>query len=152
MAWAAVTALSVPAFRVALSCSAMINTLMNKPSRVEFWGTVSDHLGFGLEFADQLIHIGNPHARRTRRGRRHAEHAQAGSGVHSQILWRQGVDRLLVRLHDIGPRRIAGLAQTQVGGHHRRQLQLDSLLTTLDLTRHLHLAVSDFHATRESAL
>ena len=45
------------------------------------------------------------------------------------------VDRLFLRLHDIGQRDIARFVQAQIGGHDRRHLDRDRLQAAVDLTR-----------------
>ena len=61
----------------------------------------------------------------------------------------QRLERLLLRLHDVGQRRVARLVQAQVGGDHRRQLHLDRLEAAVDLAldrRACPPAISSFEA------
>ena len=62
------------------------------------------------------------------------------------------VDRLLLRLHDVGQRGVARLVQAQVGGDDRRQLQATGLHAAVDFARHLDLAVADHDFRGERAL
>ena len=46
------------------------------------------------------------------------------------------VDRLLLRLHDVGQRSVARLVEAEVGGDDRRQFQPDGLVAAIDLAGH----------------
>ncbi|HEY6406998.1 MAG TPA: tetratricopeptide repeat protein, partial [Ktedonobacteraceae bacterium] len=54
------------------------------------------------------------------------------------------VDRLLLRLHDVGQRGVARLVQSQVGRYDRRPLQLHGLQAAIDFARHLEIGAVDF--------
>src|SRR4051812_29583684 len=98
-AMAAVTVLKVAPLMVALSCSAMTRAVM------------SDHLGFGLEFLDQRRHVGHLHAGAAL-GRLHdLQGLQARLDVDAQVLGLQGVELLLLGLHDVRQRHVARLVQ-----------------------------------------
>src|SRR3546814_3969865 len=85
----------------------------------------SDHLGFVTQLVDQLGDRGDLHAGLARRRLVHRDDGEARRHVDAEIIRRQGIDRLFLRLHDVGQRGIARLVEAQVGGDHRRQLQLE---------------------------
>ena len=62
------------------------------------------------------------------------------------------LDRLLLGLHDVGQRGVARLVEAQVGGDHRRHLELDVLEAAVDLALHLDRAVGDVELVGEGAL
>ncbi len=80
------------------------------------------------------------------------ERDEARRHVDAQRVGRQLIDRLLLRLHDVGQRGIARLVEAQIGGHHRRQLELDRLEAAIDLARHQRLAALDLELRGEGAL
>src|SRR5258705_10584218 len=62
------------------------------------------------------------------------------------------VDRLLLRLHDVGQRRVARLVQPQIGGDDRWSLQLHGLQAAVDLARDLEIGAVDFELGSKSRL
>ena len=62
------------------------------------------------------------------------------------------VDRLLLRLHDVGQGGVARLVEAQVRGDDRRQLQFHGLHAAVDFARHVDLAVADDDLGGERAL
>ena len=94
---------------------------------------MSDHSRFVLQLVDKLgdgLHLDAGLAL----GRLlDLEHLQPRRDVDAQRIRRQDLDWLLLGLHDVGQRRIARLVQAQVGGDHRRQLDLDVLEAAVDL-------------------
>jgi hypothetical protein len=73
---------------------------------------------------------------------------QARRDVDAQLGRLQVVDRLLLRLHDVGQRGVARLVQAQVGGDDRRQLQRHGLQAAVDFAGHVGVAVAESRPSR----
>src|SRR5690554_7389846 len=84
MAWAAATVFRVAAFSSALLCSAITRIVM------------SDHLGFVLQFVDQLVHGLDLDAGAAGSRRFDLDGAQGGGGAHAQLFRLEGLQRLLL--------------------------------------------------------
>jgi hypothetical protein len=67
------------------------------------------------------------------------ERLQARRDVDAQVGRLDGVERLLLGLHDVGQRGVARLVQAQVGGDHRRQAHRQGLQAAVDLAGHRDL-------------
>ena len=96
----------------------------------------SDHPRFVLQLGDQLRDRADLDAGLARLAapRPSARRAAASTSTPSS----SGVvvvDRLLLRLHDVGQRRIARLVEAQIGGDDRRQLDRHRLEPAIDLAR-----------------
>ncbi|KAF1854083.1 hypothetical protein Lal_00005300 [Lupinus albus] len=78
------------------------------------------HLDAGLA----LGRLGDLHRLQTRRD------------IHAQAVRRHGLQRLLLRLHDVRQRGVTRLIEAQIGGDHRRQLQRHDLKSAVDLAGH----------------
>src|SRR5512142_304448 len=98
-AWAAATALRVAGLRLALSCSARTRT------------AISDHPCFRAELLDELLDRRHLLAALALGGLLDLERGEPRRGVDAQRLRRQLLDRLLLRLHDVGERGIARLVE-----------------------------------------
>src|SRR6185436_7059066 len=92
---AALTALAVPPLSDCLSCSAMTRAAM------------SDHLRFVPELVHQLAHVLHHHARLALAGLGDLQRLQSRRHVHAEVGGLERLQRLLLRLHDVGQRRIA---------------------------------------------
>src|SRR6185295_3955508 len=130
-AMAAVTVLRVAGLRVPWSCSAMTRLVM------------SDHLGFVLQLGHQRGHIGHLDAGAALGRLADLERLDARRDVDPEVGRLERLQGLLLGLHDVGQRHVARLVQAQVGGHHRRQLELDGLEAAIDLARHRRKAAVD---------
>ena len=80
------------------------------------------------------------------------ERDQARREIDAESGGRQLLDRLLLRLHDVGQRGVARLVEPQIGGDDRRQLERDRLQPAIDLARDLRLAALDRELRGEGAL
>ena len=69
-----------------------------------------------------------------------------GVDVDAELVGLLDVERLLLRLHDVGQRGIARLVEAQVGGDDRRQLEAHGLEAAVDLARDDGAAVVDRRA------
>jgi hypothetical protein len=95
-----------------------------------------------LELVDELtdrLHLDAGFAARRLGG---LEHLEPRRDVDAVGLGRLLVDRLLLRLHDVGQARIARLVEAQIGGDDRRRLELDGLQAAVDLARDQMLSPS----------
>src|SRR5579883_54307 len=140
IAAAAVTACSVAAFSAALSCSETIRIAMSDHPRLV--AELVDELGHGCDLASALA------LRRLLDFERH----ESRRDIDAELLRRQRLDRLLLRLHDIGQRGVARLVKAEIGRHHGRQLELDGLEPAIDLARHEKAVALALHLGGEGSL
>ena len=80
------------------------------------------------------------------------QHLQPRRDVDAEFVGLLDVERLLLRLHDVGQRGIARLVEAQVGGDDRRQLEAHRLEAAVHLTRHHGAAAVDLQLGGEGAL
>src|SRR5262245_24483338 len=120
-ALAAVNALLVASLSSLLSCSATRRVV------------ISDHSHLVLELLDQLadrLHLDAGLAAGRLGG---LQDFESRRDVDAIGVGRLLIDRLLLRLHDVGQAGVARLVEPQVGGHDRRRLQLHRLQPAVDL-------------------
>src|SRR5882757_388633 len=137
---AAVTALATLLRTVLPSCAATTRTAMSDHSR--FVTQLVYKLGHGLHL-DAALALGRL---------LDLQHLEPGRDVDAQRVGGQDLDRLLLGLHDVGQRGVARLVEAQVGGDHRRQLDLDVLQDAVDLALDLGRAIGDVQLVGEGAL
>src|SRR4029077_4977156 len=104
----------------------------------------SQNPGFGLEFGDQLgdvLYLDAPLAAGRFRGLEYLEMRRQIDAVIGRALV---IDRLLLRLHDVGERGVAWLVQTKIGRDDGRSLQLHGLQAAIDFARYLEIRTIDF--------
>ena len=89
-----------------------------------------------LELGDELGRVGDLDAGLAARRLDGLQHLEARRDVDAEVGGLLDVERLLLRLHDVGQRGIARLVEAQVGGDDRRQLELQRLQAAVDLARH----------------
>ncbi len=94
-----------------------------------------------LSLSNQLGHVGHALTGAALGRLGHFQRGQAGRDIDAEVGRLDGVERLLLGLHDVGQRGVARLVQAQVGGDHRRQLDRHGLEATVDFTRHRGLAI-----------
>src|SRR5690554_3797185 len=95
---------------------------------------MSDHLGFVLQFVDQLINGLDLDAGTAGRRGFDLDGAQSGGRAHAQLFRLGHVQRLLLGLHDVRQGGVARLVQAQVSGDNGWQFQLNGLQTAVDFT------------------
>ena len=88
-----------------------------------------------LELGDQLGRVGDLDAGLAARRLDGLEHLEARRDVDAVVGRLLHLERLLLRLHDVGQRGIARLVEAQVGGDDGRQLDLQRLEAAVDLAR-----------------
>ena len=81
---------------------------------------ITDHPRFVLELVDQLGDRRDLDAGLAARRLGGLQHLEPRRDVDAVIVRRLLLDRLLLRLHDVGQRRIARLVEAQIGGDDRR--------------------------------
>src|SRR5690606_19593963 len=102
-----------------------------------------DHLRFVLQFVNQFAHALDLDARLAGSRRFDLDGGQTRLNVNAQIGGADGIQGLLLGLHDVGQGSVAGLVQTQVGGDHRRQGQSHGGQTAVDFTGNVDLVAFD---------
>jgi hypothetical protein len=99
---------------------------------------LAEHLGFVLQLGDELLHVG--HACSPAWTLRRLLDLERGSGAARRRRRDRPASpsssRFLLRLHDVGQRRVARLVEPQVGRHHGGQRRCSSRLEpAIDLAR-----------------
>src|SRR4029079_12372633 len=112
----------------------------------------SENPGFGLEFGYQLTDVLDLDAALAAGRFRGLEHFEMRREIDAVIGRALVVDRLLLRLHDVGQRSVARLVQSQVGSDDGRSLQLHGLQTAVDLARNLEIGALDLELGGEGRL
>src|SRR5216683_87592 len=130
--WAAAIVFSVALLSAALSCSAMTRMVM---SDLVPLGPLSsrDHLRFVAQLRHQLLRVGDLSATLALRRLDDFQRSEPRRHVDAERVGLDHVERLLLRLHDVGQGRVARLVQPQVGGDHRRQRHRQRLQPAVDL-------------------
>ena len=108
----------------------------------------SEHPSFVLELRHQFGDVPDLNARLAARRLRSPENFEARDDIDAVVgdcLFR---DRLPLRLHDVGERRIVRLAEAEIGRDDRRPLQLDGLQAAVNL---LEVGSSSLEAKVSSA-
>src|SRR5215472_3407057 len=123
---AAATVFRVAALSAALSCSATTRIVTGAPSS-------RNHLRFIAELRHELFCIGDLAPALAFRRLDNLERSETRCDVDSQRIGRQHIERLLLRLHDVGQRRVARLVQPQVSRDDRGQRHRQRLEATVDL-------------------
>ena len=88
-----------------------------------------------FQLGDQLGGVGDLDAGLAARRLHGLQHLEARRDVDAEVGGLLHVERLLLRLHDVGQRGIARLVEAQVGGDDGRQLDLQRLEAAVDLAR-----------------
>src|SRR5258708_32858415 len=116
---AAAIVFSVALLSAALSCSAMTRMVM---SDLVPLGPLSsrDHLRFVAQLRHQLLRVGDLSATLALRRLDDFQRSEPRRHVDAERVRLDHVERLLLRLHDVGQGRVARLVPPQVGGEHRR--------------------------------
>src|SRR3546814_3826116 len=78
----------------------------------------------GLQLGDQFIDVGDLDAGLANRRLADLEHLDARGDVDAIVGGRLGIERLGLRLHDVGQRRITRLVEAKIGGDDRGEVQL----------------------------
>src|SRR6185369_13401636 len=129
---AAVTVLRVAPLMEALSCSATTRAVMSSSL---FGCARSNHLGFVLQLGHQRGHVGHLDAGRALRGLQHLQCLQVRLDLHAQVGRLEGLELLLLGLHDVGQRHVARLVQAQIGRDDGRQAHRNGLHAAVHFTR-----------------
>jgi hypothetical protein len=113
---------------------------------------LSAGLWLRCEASHEFGHIGHLHPGLPLRRLAHAQRGQARRHVDVELGRRQRVERLLLRLHDVGQAGVARLVQAQVGADERRQRDADRFEAAVDLARDDRAPVGHLHLRRKGGL
>src|SRR5271166_5462432 len=141
---AAPSVVSVAFFTAPVDGSATTRMLMDMLSL--------DEMGFVTKLCHQFLNRGDSDAALALWRFNDLQRRQARRNIYAQRVRRHRLDRFLLRLHDVGERRIARLIQAQIRGHHRRQLQFYRFQAAVDLPDHGEFAIRQHDLVGEGAL